>query len=84
MTIREIPMKTVTVAETKAHLSEILTLIEQGEEVTITRRGKPIVQMTSTSPLKQPLSSLTQHRQDLPQSTNAGTQALQTLRNEQR
>ncbi|HBS25942.1 MAG TPA: type II toxin-antitoxin system Phd/YefM family antitoxin [Gammaproteobacteria bacterium] len=77
-------MKTVTVAETKAHLSEILTLIEQGEEVTITRRGKPIVQMTSTSPPKQPLPSLTKHRLDLPQSTNTGTQALQALRNEQR
>ncbi len=75
-------MKTVTVAETKAHLSEILTQIEQGEKVTITRRGTPIAQMTSISASKQPLSSLARHRQSLPQSISPGTKILKELRDE--
>ena len=32
----------VSVAEAKAKLSEILNKVEAGEQVTITRRGKPI------------------------------------------
>ncbi len=35
-------MGAYSVAETKAHLSEILREVEAGTEVTITRRGQPI------------------------------------------
>lgn len=33
-------MQTVSVAEAKAHLSEILSKVEAGEELRITRRGR--------------------------------------------
>ena len=36
------PSRTVSVAEAKAHLSELLDAVEKGERVEITRRGKPI------------------------------------------
>ena len=38
-------MSTFSVAEAKAHLSELLERAEKGEEVVITRRGEPIAQL---------------------------------------
>jgi prevent-host-death family protein len=35
-------MKTASVAEAKAHLSALLGNVESGEDVLITRRGKPV------------------------------------------
>ena len=38
-------MLTVNLAHAKAHLSELLDKVEAGEEVVITRHGKPVAQM---------------------------------------
>jgi len=38
-------MSTFSVAEAKAHLSELLERAEKGEEVVITRRGEPVAQL---------------------------------------
>ncbi len=35
-------MNTMSVAHAKAHLSELLKAVESGEEVVITRHGRPI------------------------------------------
>ncbi len=35
-----------TVAEAKAHLSDLIRQIEQGEYVVITRHGKPVAHLT--------------------------------------
>ena len=40
-------MKTASVAETKAHLSALLGNVEAGEDVLITRRGKPVGRLTA-------------------------------------
>lgn len=40
-------MKTASVAEAKAHLSELLGKVASGEEVVITRRGKPVGRLTT-------------------------------------
>ena len=51
-------MKTIGAFEAKTHLSELLDLVESGERVTITRRGRPVgvlvpvVEETSLSPLE--------------------------------
>lgn len=37
---------TISVADAKARLSAILQAAEAGEEVVITRRGKPVVRLT--------------------------------------
>jgi prevent-host-death family protein len=42
MTIPESTMGAYSVAEAKARLSEILTRVEAGQEVTITRRGQAV------------------------------------------
>ena len=38
-------MSTFSVAEAKAHLSELLERAVKGEKVVITRRGEPVVQL---------------------------------------
>jgi prevent-host-death family protein len=40
-------MDNVSVAEAKAHLSELVERAASGEPVCITRRGKPIAQLTA-------------------------------------
>jgi prevent-host-death family protein len=39
-------MDEVTVAEAKAHLSELIDRAERGEPVRITRRGKSVARLT--------------------------------------
>lgn len=48
-------MSTVTVAEAKAHLSEVLDRVERGEEIVITRRGKPVARVSQVQPPKEPI-----------------------------
>ena len=38
-------MTTVSVSEAKSHLSRLLRSVEQGEEVVITRDGKPVAKL---------------------------------------
>ena len=46
-------MTTCTVAEAKAHLSELLARVESGEELTITRRGRPVAQLSPIRPFRE-------------------------------
>ncbi|MDZ7790583.1 MAG: type II toxin-antitoxin system prevent-host-death family antitoxin [Xanthomonadales bacterium] len=44
-------MRTVPVAEAKAHFSELLKAVEAGEEVVITRRGRAVARLSSQRPV---------------------------------
>ncbi|HEY8054325.1 MAG TPA: type II toxin-antitoxin system prevent-host-death family antitoxin [Terriglobales bacterium] len=46
---------TISVAEAKARLSAILQAAEAGEEVLITRRGKPVVRLTAVAKQLKPM-----------------------------
>jgi len=43
-------MKNVAIFEAKARFSELLAAVQSGEEVSITRHGKPIVRMVAVLP----------------------------------
>jgi prevent-host-death family protein len=43
-------MRKVGAFEAKTHLSELLSAVEAGETVTITRRGKPVAQIVPITP----------------------------------
>ena len=43
-------MKTVTVGEIQKNFSRILKEIEAGEELVVTRRGKPVAKITGLGP----------------------------------
>ncbi len=48
-------MTTYTVAEAKAHLSELLDRVERGEEVVISRRGRAVARVSQVRPPKEPI-----------------------------
>src|SRR3546814_7087981 len=69
-------MKTVSLAEAKAQLSELLTRAAEGETVCITRRGKPVARLTAVEAPRKPIdpSALRALTDTLPrQSDTAGT-----------
>ena len=43
-------MKTATVGEVQKNFSSVLKNLETGEEITVTKRGKPIAKITSLDP----------------------------------
>lgn len=49
------PDKTVSIADAKAHLSELAERAAAGETVVITRRGKPIARMSSATRPRKPV-----------------------------
>jgi prevent-host-death family protein len=48
-------MKTVNLAEAKAHLSELVDSVEAGDVVQILRRGKPVAQLTPIRTPRKPV-----------------------------
>jgi len=46
-------MKTATVGEIQKNFSRILKEIKAGEEIAVTRRGKPAAQITALGPTKE-------------------------------
>jgi prevent-host-death family protein len=48
-------METVNLADAKARLSELVERAEAGETVRITRRGKPVAQITPLKPRRKPI-----------------------------
>jgi len=48
-------MLTVSLAHTEARLSELTDKIENGEEVVITRRGRPAARLGPIEPRRQPI-----------------------------
>ena len=68
--------KRVSLAEAKAHLSEITELAALGETVLITKRGKPVARVSRPELPRKPvnLSALRQLTADMPvQAEDAGT-----------
>lgn len=76
-------MQIISVAETKAHLSEVLSLVEAGEDVMISRRGKPIARLTSIEQPLRPIDfrKLEAFRASLPK-LSSSTELLRKLRDE--
>ena len=56
-------MKEVAVFEAKTRLSELLIEVEQGEQVTITRRGVPVARLVAVAGARR--SAVNQQRQQV-------------------
>ena len=48
-------MKSVNLAYAKAHLSELIERVAAGEPVCITRRGKPVAQLSAAAQPRKPV-----------------------------
>ena len=69
----------VSVAEAKAKLSELLKRVEAGEQITITRRGKPVAVVSV--PLK-PLPPRTELRAQQPSLSVDSAELIRQTRDE--
>ena len=61
-------MRTVSLAEAKAHLSELITSVEAGAEIVITRHGRAVARVSSPEKkmLPLPLKRLASLRKAVP------------------
>ena len=77
-------MVTVTVVHAKAHLSELLDQVEAGEEVVITRHGRPVAHLSPAVQPKQPLKSRAAFRAKMPPWPKCSAELLREMRDEER
>ncbi|MCK9387294.1 MAG: type II toxin-antitoxin system prevent-host-death family antitoxin [Sulfuritalea sp.] len=75
-------MRTVSVAEAKAHLSELLNVVEAGEEIVITRHGRAVARVSPPEKPKQPipLKRLAALREAVPAWTESSANRVGQLR----
>jgi prevent-host-death family protein len=79
----EYAVATVTLVEAKAHLSELLDKIEHGEEIVITRHGRPVAHMTAVKQPKQRVPSLAAFRARMPRLRKPSAVLLREMRDEE-
>lgn len=77
-------MVRVTVAEAKTQLSSHLDVVEEGQAVVITRRGKPIAELVPRCSVRDLLPQLDALRASLPEQPSSGVETLRALRDEPR
>ena len=77
-------MRTVNLAEAKAHFSELVTEVAGGEDIVITRYGQPVVRLSGIEKGKTAVASRVQFRAQLPRLQGASASLLRSLRDEER
>jgi len=75
-------MPNVSVAEAKAKLSKILDNVENGEEVIITRRGRPMTRLAAFNKALKPVSSLAKFRATMPSAKTPAAKTIRRMRDE--
>ena len=77
-------MRHVSLAHAKAHLSDLMAKVEAGEEVIITRHGKPVAHVRPVAAQKEPLDceALAAFRATLPAQRRSSAQVLREMRDE--
>lgn len=81
------PITSVSIAEAKSHLSEIVARVEAGEDVVITKRGVEVVRMTAITAKKDKKinwEAIRAFRKSLPVSDISGAELIRQMRDEER
>jgi len=75
-------MYSVSVAEAKARFSEILGHVEGGDEVIITRRGRPVARLAALAKPLKSVKSLASFRASMPAAKTPSAQVIRRMRDE--
>ena len=75
-------MSICAVTEAKTHLSELLARAESGEELVITRRGRPVAQLSPIRPVKRPpdWQAIRACRESMPALETSATDLIREMR----
>ncbi|MGH6670556.1 MAG: type II toxin-antitoxin system Phd/YefM family antitoxin [Xanthobacteraceae bacterium] len=76
-------MLTVTLVEAKTRLGQLLDKVEAGEEVVITRHGRPAARLAAMSQPKQPLPDLSEFRAKMPRLRKPSHVLIREMRDEE-
>lgn len=78
--------RTISLAEAKAHLSELTDRAEQGDEIIITKRGKPVAILAPVRTPRKPLDldAARDLVQQLPRQPVPASELVRRLRDEER
>ena len=80
-------MVTVSIADAKAHLSELIDKVEAGEQVQITRHGKAVANLMPASQPKLPFSAfdaeLAKLRETMPPWSKPSAELIREMRDEE-
>ncbi|MBV8657822.1 MAG: type II toxin-antitoxin system prevent-host-death family antitoxin [Burkholderiales bacterium] len=77
-------MHTFTLAEARAQFGRLIALVESGEEVTITKRGRAVARVVTSVPAKQQLPSLAEFRAQQPEQPEPAGEFMRRLRESER
>ncbi len=79
-------MKTVSLAEAKAHLSELVENATTGETICITKRGKPVAHITAAERPRQKIDfdELRRFHEGQPMQTESAGDFVRRMRDEDR
>jgi prevent-host-death family protein len=79
-------MDTVSLADAKARLSELVARAEAGEDVCITRRGKPVVRLTRVDRPKKPIDFAAWRKltDSMPAQTESTEDFIRRMRDDER
>lgn len=50
-------MNAISLADAKAHLSDLIDRVEAGDSIDITRRGKPVARLTAVARPRKPIDA---------------------------
>ncbi len=75
-------MAAINLAEAKAHLSELVSKAENGEETIIMRRGVAVARLIPMAAPKKKFCSLADFRSTLPKATKSSVTLIRELRDE--
>jgi prevent-host-death family protein len=79
-------MDSVSLADAKARLSELVDRAEAGEDICITRRGKPAVRLTRLDRPKKPIdvAALRKIRDSMPMQEESAAEFIRRMRDDAR
>jgi prevent-host-death family protein len=77
-------MLNVNLADAKSRLSELVDRVEKGEEIVITRHGRPVARLSALERPKKPIPSMAEFRARMPKLKESLSESLRKVRDEQR
>jgi prevent-host-death family protein len=73
----------IGIAEARARLGGLISRAEAGEEIVVTRRGRPVARIVAVQPPKQAIPSFAEFRATMPRMRTSSARLVSQLRDEE-